>query len=86
MKQKLNTLSPGQSGILTRIDDGGRNLSGRLRDLGFTPGSRITLTGKSPLGDPLAFRIRGAVIALRRVDAALLEVLPCEPEEGGRQR
>ena len=86
MKQKLSTLSPGQSGILTYMEDGGRNLSGRLRDLGFTPGSKVTLTGISPLGDPLAFRIRGTVIALRRVDAALLEVLPCEPEEGRRPR
>jgi len=86
MKQKLSTLSPCQSGILTHIEDGGRNLSGRLRDLGFTPGSTITLTGISPLGDPLAFRIRGAVIALRRVDAALLEVMPCVSEEGGAQK
>ena len=86
MKQKLGTLSPGQSGILAHLEDGGRHLSGRLRDLGFTPGSRITLTGISPLGDPLAFRIRGTVIALRRADAALLEVFPCTPEEGRGQR
>ncbi|MBQ8401407.1 MAG: ferrous iron transport protein A [Clostridia bacterium] len=82
MEQKLCTLSPGQSGIITSVSDGGRNLSGRLRDLGFTSGSRITSVGKSPLGDPMAFRIRGASIALRREDAALVTVTPCEREEG----
>ena len=86
LETKLSVFRPGESGIVHSVDGEARGLAGRLRDLGFTPGSRVTLAGISPLGDPLAFRIRGAVIALRRVDAALLEVLPCNPEEGGRQK
>ena len=77
MEQKLDTLQPGQSGIITAVDDGGRNLAGRLQDLGFTPSSRITYAAASPLQDPLAYRIRGTLIALRRVDAALVRVLTC---------
>lgn len=41
----------------------------RLLDLGFVPGSRITLLMGSPLGSPLAYRVRGTQIALRREQA-----------------
>jgi Fe2+ transport system protein FeoA len=32
--------------------------------------------GRSPWGDPSAYRIRGAVIAIRRADAADILVIP----------
>ncbi len=38
----------------------------RLIDLGLTPDALIECVGQSPLGDPKAFLIKGAVIALRR--------------------
>ena len=41
----------------------------RLLDLGFTPGTRVDVLRRSPLGDPVAYRVRGATIALRGVDA-----------------
>lgn len=41
----------------------------RLADLGVIPGTEITCVGKSPLGDPRAYLIRGAVIAIRNGDA-----------------
>ena len=84
METKLRDLCPGESGIICALTDGGRGLSGRLRDLGFTEGARVTLVRPSPLGDPLAYRIRGALIALRREDAALVTVRTCTSEnEGG---
>ena len=43
-------------------------------DLGFTEGAKVTVIRKSPIGDPTAYRIRGAVIALRKEEAALIEV------------
>ena len=41
----------------------------RLEDLGVVEGTRIACLMKSPLGDPTAYLIRGAVIALRAKDA-----------------
>lgn len=41
----------------------------RLFDMGFTPGTSITPLYQSPSGDPRAYLIRGAVIALRSEDA-----------------
>ena len=41
----------------------------RLLDLGVVPGTRVTSELRGPSGDPTAYRIRGALIALRRDQA-----------------
>lgn len=38
----------------------------RMLDLGIIPGTAIDVIRKSPLGDPIAYNIRGASIALRK--------------------
>lgn len=40
----------------------------RLLDIGLVQGTRVECIGKSPLGDPAAYLIRGAVIAIRNDD------------------
>jgi ferrous iron transport protein A len=42
----------------------------RLLDIGLIPGTNVTCIGRSPGGDPIAFLIRGAVIAIRKNDCA----------------
>jgi len=37
----------------------------RLLDLGFVPGAVVEVVRKSPLGDPIAFRVSQTTIALR---------------------
>ena len=46
----------------------------RLRDLGLVEGARLQCLGRSPLGDPSAYLICGAAIALRRSDSCRIEV------------
>jgi DtxR family transcriptional regulator, Mn-dependent transcriptional regulator len=46
----------------------------RLLDLGVVPGTVITVQFTSPDGDPAAYLIRGALIALRRAQAKLIQV------------
>lgn len=60
----LSELPQGKSGMVAEIlvRDGMRR---RLQDLGLMPGTCVECVGKSPLGDPKAFLIRGAVVALR---------------------
>jgi len=41
----------------------------RMLDLGLVPGTRVEALRVSPAGDPKAYRIRGAVIALRKEEA-----------------
>lgn len=40
----------------------------RLLDIGLTPNTTVECVGKSPSGDPKAFLIRGAVVAIRSED------------------
>ena len=49
---------------------GAESMRRRLEDLGVVEGTDITCLMTSPLGDPRGYQIRGAVIALRREDAA----------------
>jgi len=44
----------------------------RLLELGFLPGTPIKATFRAPLGEPLAFEIRGFHIGLRQCEAALV--------------
>ncbi len=46
----------------------------RLLDLGVVPGTVIVAEFASASGDPIAYRIRGALIALRRQQAAWIQV------------
>jgi DtxR family Mn-dependent transcriptional regulator len=46
----------------------------RLLDLGLLPGTLVTAELRGPAGDPTAYRIRGAVIALRQEQARLVRV------------
>ena len=53
----------------------------RLLDLGVVPGTAIVPERRSAAGDPVAYRIRGALIALRRHQAAWIEVASGAPHE-----
>lgn len=46
----------------------------RLMDIGLVEGTTVECVRKSPAGDPKAYLIRGAVIALRNEDAATVIV------------
>ena len=46
----------------------------RLLDLGLLPGTMVEAKMASPSGDPVAYRVRGAVIALRRSQADQIQV------------
>lgn len=46
----------------------------RMLDLGLVPGTRVEALHKSPSGNPVAYFIRGSVIALRLEDAQKVRV------------
>lgn len=63
----LFELQLGQTCLIDKILIDG-SMRRRLLDLGLTQNTKVKCVGKSPLGDPKAFFIRGAVIALRQED------------------
>ena len=73
MFRTLNELRPGESATVRGLlPDDGRDIVSRLMDLGLTHGARVRCLFAAPGGDPRAYRIRGAVIALRSEDADLV--------------
>jgi DtxR family Mn-dependent transcriptional regulator len=73
--ERLACLEPGETAEVVRISPACYGLERRrLMDLGILPGTRITNEMRSPSGDPTAYRIRGAVIALRQEQANLIFV------------
>ena len=46
----------------------------RLQDLWMIPGTQVECVGVSPLGDPVAYRIRGAVVALRKSESSEIQL------------
>ena len=71
----LEHLSEGQSAYVTlvAVEPAMRR---RLADLGLIRGTRVTCLYRSPAGDPVAYLIRGAVIALRGQDTSRIQVRP----------
>lgn len=65
---KLSALREGESGYVYQIN-AQPAMERRLADLGLIRGTRVTCMARSPAGDPCAYLIRGALIALRRADA-----------------
>jgi DtxR family Mn-dependent transcriptional regulator len=68
--ERLDALRPGESAEVIRLAATVQGPSRRrLLDLGVVPGTVIRADLPSASGDPMAYRIRGALIALRRVQA-----------------
>jgi ferrous iron transport protein A len=63
----LNDLGPGQSAKVKDILSTG-SIRRRLLDIGLIENTEVECLGRSPSGDPSAFFIRGAVIAIRSED------------------
>lgn len=65
--KSLNSIEPGEHALVKQITASG-SMRRRLLDIGLIENTDVECIGKSPCGDPKAFLIRGAVIAIRSED------------------
>jgi DtxR family Mn-dependent transcriptional regulator len=73
--EQLNLLKPGEKGAVLNISPLCRGPERRrLMDLGVLPGTVIKAEMTSPGGDPTAYNIRGALIALRTEQARHIRI------------
>jgi ferrous iron transport protein A len=72
----LSRLAPGQSGRICAPAPG-EAIPQRLQDLGFVPGTLLSLRRRSPLGDPVELELRGYRICLRteQLEAVRVELV-----------
>jgi len=74
-KQKtLESLAPGESGIILAVGNERGAVKRRFIDMGLTPGTVVTVKKTAPLGDPIEINLRGYVLSLRKADAAQITI------------
>ena len=74
---RMSRLAEGQTAVVAGLSPSCRGaLRRRLMDLGFVRGSHVSVGMRSPLGNPVAYVVRGTAIALRREQARQIIVTP----------
>ena len=74
---KLGELKPGQSGRIKALSSNVQMepIVRRLMEMGMIEGERIEVLHQAPWGgDPIAVRVRGNLIGVRRDEANLVDV------------
>ena len=74
---KLGELHKGGAGIITRVgrDEDDAACVSRLLEMGLLEGSHVEVFHEAPFGkDPIAVKVRGSLVALRRNEANAIEV------------
>lgn len=71
--QKLSTLQPGQTAIITTMQQNGL-VKRRLLEMGLVRGSKIKIIRRAPLGDPIEIEIRDYKLTLRKKEADTITV------------
>ncbi|HIU42667.1 MAG TPA: ferrous iron transport protein A [Candidatus Ventrousia excrementavium] len=71
--EPLSCLHEGQRARVLSILESGA-MRRRLQDIGLIEGTTVECVQKSPAGDPVAYGIRGAIVALRAEQAAAIIV------------
>jgi ferrous iron transport protein A len=67
---KLSQLAIGQKGIIKEFTD--LEMSVKLMEMGCLPGEEICVERFAPLGDPIAVKVSGYQLSLRKKEAATI--------------
>jgi len=66
--KRLCDVEVGENAVVERLQIHG-SMRRRMLDIGLCGGTVVKCVGRSPMGDPSAYLIRGAVIAIRSCDS-----------------
>ena len=81
-RETLASLKPGEGGIVQALHCTGMTRR-RFLDLGLVPGTEVEAIMVSPNGDPVAYNVRGALLAVRRQDAEKITIQRADAERKG---
>lgn len=77
LPSSLAQLPVGSRAVIHSLPTGRAGLT-RLRELGLTPGARIEVVRRAPLGEPIQITVRGSHLAMRNHEAAHILVTSAE--------
>ena len=69
----IDRLELGREAVILRVGGEGSTRTHFL-GMGLTPGTRIKVIKRAPMGDPIEIQVRGYALTLRKSDAAGIEV------------
>lgn len=78
---QLHLLQPGQRATIAKIN-GASALRRRFIEMGIVKGETILIERNAPLGDPVEYFIKGYHLALRKEEAAQIDVILHESANG----
>ena len=64
---------PGETGIISGFSDD--QLSSKLLEMGFLPGTAVRFNFTAPFGDPVCVSISGFDLSLRLDEASMISIL-----------
>lgn len=73
MTKTLNQLRAGETGVVIKVSGSG-SIKRRIIDMGIVAGSRIYVQKYAPLSDPMEIKVKNFNLALRKSEAAMIEV------------
>lgn len=68
-------LKPGEIAVIVDVDNDHPS-SHRILEIGFTPGQEIQYISGALFNDPMAFSIRGSIVAIRKNEASCIMIKP----------
>ncbi len=71
--RRLCDLQPGETAYVIAVE-GADTIYRRMLDIGLVLGAAVTCVGRSPGGDPAAYGIGGAIIAIRDSESARIRI------------
>ena len=63
-------LKIGERGVIVNFTDEG--LSVKLLEMGCLPGTQVTMVHVAPFGDPIAVKVSGYVLSMRKDEASTI--------------
>jgi Fe2+ transport system protein FeoA len=75
MPSTLAELPIGTDAIVQAMPTG-RSCLTRLREMGIVPGTRVRVTRRAPLGEPIEISVRGSQLSMRNHEAAFIAIAP----------
>ncbi|GAB1446792.1 hypothetical protein MASR2M41_26030 [Flammeovirgaceae bacterium] len=73
LAKSVAQMVPGETAIIAGFVS--QELSNKLLEMGFLPGSVVKFNFKAPFGDPICVTISGYDITLRLEEAAMISIL-----------
>lgn len=72
MSTNLAQLKLGQSAVIDSFTD--KQMALKLLEMGCTPGEVVKIDHVAPMGDPIAIRVSGYLLSLRKAEASTVLV------------